>query len=206
MPVCYLRTINGPYRARLDGPFRRAKNVPSQMRRPINWGSWGLKVQQTLARCTGLRVSSPEFLLQIALLVKSHHFGKCSDLRFLYIIRCNIILWSSHDPPRTSNPSGLTPMTRFVHLGPRSLLAVLLIQLQYFSCFSPIFNDHSNNVNYRPTVLIAMTRQSQSIGLVAMENHQASVMQVEATFTTVMFRVPLANSAAVLASWTRMCT
>src|SRR6218665_3298927 len=88
----------------------------------------------------------------------------------------------------------------------RALLSVLLIQLQYFSCFSRIFNDHSNNVNYRPTVLIAMTRQSQSIGLVAMENHQASVMQVEATFTTVMFRVPLANSAAVLASWTRMCT
>ena len=37
MPVCCLvarRATYGPYRHPLDGPFRRAKNGPSQMRRP----------------------------------------------------------------------------------------------------------------------------------------------------------------------------
>src|SRR6218665_1700939 len=36
-PVCRLasrRATYGPYRPHLDGPFRRAKNGPSQMRRP----------------------------------------------------------------------------------------------------------------------------------------------------------------------------
>jgi len=29
------RATYGPYRPQLDGPFRRAKNGPSQMRRPV---------------------------------------------------------------------------------------------------------------------------------------------------------------------------
>ena len=37
-PVCCLaarRATYGPYRPQLDRPFRRAKNGPSQMRRPV---------------------------------------------------------------------------------------------------------------------------------------------------------------------------
>jgi len=32
------------------------------------------------------------------LFLKSHHFGKCSHLIFLYIIGYNNILWIPHDP------------------------------------------------------------------------------------------------------------
>ena len=40
-PVCCLaasRATYGPYRPPLDGPFRRAKNGPTQMRRPVCLG------------------------------------------------------------------------------------------------------------------------------------------------------------------------
>ena len=49
-------------------------------------GSWVLKVQQTEARSTWLRVSSPEFLFnytQICLFLKSHLFRKYSHLIIL---------------------------------------------------------------------------------------------------------------------------
>src|SRR6218665_102976 len=43
-PVCRLasrRATYGPYRPQLDGPFRRAKNGPSQTRRPeVVWFRW----------------------------------------------------------------------------------------------------------------------------------------------------------------------
>jgi len=42
MPVCCLaarRATYGPYRLLLDGPFRPAKNGPSQMRRPAGAAS-----------------------------------------------------------------------------------------------------------------------------------------------------------------------
>src|SRR6218665_2493285 len=42
-----------------------------------------------------------EFLFnytQIITFLRSHHFGKCSNLIFLYIIRYNNISWRPHDP------------------------------------------------------------------------------------------------------------
>ena len=61
-----------------------------------------LKVRQTEAHSTGLRVSSRNLFnyTQIFPSLKSHHFGKCSHLILLYIIGYNIS-WRSHDPPST---------------------------------------------------------------------------------------------------------
>jgi len=67
-----------------------------------NWGSQTLKVQETEACRTGLRVSSPEFFFnytQIILFLKSYHFGKCSHLIFLYTRGYNNILLRPRDPP-----------------------------------------------------------------------------------------------------------
>ena len=51
------------------------------------------KVQQTKACSTGLRVSLVKFFnyTQIVLFLKSHPFGNCSHLIFLYIIGYNNI-------------------------------------------------------------------------------------------------------------------
>ena len=47
--------------------------------------------------------------------MKSHHFGKCSRLIFLYIIGFNV-LWRHHHPKiwgiTTPKPPGLTPMLK----------------------------------------------------------------------------------------------
>ena len=52
-------------------------------------------------------VSFPEFLFnyaQIIQLVKSHQFGKCSHLIFVYIIGYNNISWRPHDPSMIPHP------------------------------------------------------------------------------------------------------
>jgi len=62
---------------------------------------WALKVQQMEACSSRLRVSSPEFLFncsQILIFLKSHHFGKCYYLIFLYIIGHSNISRRPHDP------------------------------------------------------------------------------------------------------------
>jgi len=64
-------------------------------------GSWVLMVPQMEACSTGFRASSPEFLFnytQIILFMKSHRFGKCSHLIFLYIVGYTNISWRLHDP------------------------------------------------------------------------------------------------------------
>ena len=64
--------------------------------------SWVLKIQQTEASSTGLRISSQELLfnyMQIFLFLKNHHFGKCSHLQFLYII--GYIYISGRPTPRS---------------------------------------------------------------------------------------------------------
>src|SRR6218665_2478358 len=63
------------------------------------WGeSQVLKVQQTEAHSTELRVSSPEFLFdmehtQIILFLKGNHFGKCSKLRGQPLQRHASVWW-----------------------------------------------------------------------------------------------------------------
>ena len=62
--------------------------------------SWVLRIQQTEAHSTRLRVWSSAFLLnyiQIFLFPESHHFGKCSYLIFLYIIEYGNISWRPHN-------------------------------------------------------------------------------------------------------------
>ena len=64
-----------------------------------NLGSWVLKVHQMEARSIILRVSLEEFLFnytQIIIFLKSHHFGKCSQIVFLYNIGYNNISWRPH--------------------------------------------------------------------------------------------------------------
>ena len=64
-----------------------------------NRGLWVLEVQQPEARVIGFRVSSPEYLFNIlkSLFMKTHHFGKCSLLIFLYTIEDNNI-WLNPRP------------------------------------------------------------------------------------------------------------
>ena len=65
------------------------------------WGSWVLKVQQTEARSTWLRVSSPEFVFNIHSsfnFYKVTKFRKCSHLISLYIIAYNNISWNPTTP------------------------------------------------------------------------------------------------------------
>jgi len=54
------------------------------------------------------------YYTQIVLFLRSHHFGKCSYLTFLYIIGYNNISKRPHDPPIPKSggrdPPGLTPM------------------------------------------------------------------------------------------------
>src|SRR6218665_968234 len=59
------------------------------------------------AHSTRLMVSSPKFLFnytQIILFLKSHHFGKFSQLIFVYIIGYIKISWRPHNPPRHLHP------------------------------------------------------------------------------------------------------
>jgi len=78
---------------------------------------------------------------QIILFPKSHRFGKCSHIIFLYIIGYNNILWRPHDPlsqnlgVATSQPSGLTPYLCIIYQSVhRKLSETIIIQ--------SIKNDH----------------------------------------------------------------
>ena len=66
------------------------------------------------ARSTVLRVSLAKLLFkytQIILFLKSHLFGKCSHLIFLYILGYNNISWRPDDPhPNIWGRDPITPM------------------------------------------------------------------------------------------------
>src|SRR6218665_2416538 len=72
-PVCYLaarRATYGPHRLQLDGPFRRAKHGPSQMRKPVYNTLEELNRSETLAvlpACVTLEgLGRPEALANVS--------------------------------------------------------------------------------------------------------------------------------------------